>query len=192
MKTRLQKAVDVFKTSNSIFDDNDKMALGISKKLVPTKAIIRYELTGNGTVKLLDLLTNRTKGVCDFNAKQLDVDAVFDKVSFKAVTAATGTAPTAVKYSTKSADIAAELINSTLIITHDGKEALKAEIGSLIVDGTPNQPSINISPDFDAPVQIKKKADTDIDLDIISPLAPGAGNSYFIEIKLEGFALATR
>lgn len=91
---------------------------------------LKKQITGGGTIDLIDATTNRIEGICSFDKNILQTGRafVFDQVSIGyAKDAATGKEGS-LKYNVAAP---APLLNALFIITQNGKEVLRKPVSDL-------------------------------------------------------------
>lgn len=98
--------------------------------LDPQVLDIKKQITGGGTIDLIDATTQRIDGICSFDKNILQTGRafVFDQVSIGYKTATTTGKEGALSYNTAAP---AELQNALFIITQNGREVLRMPVADL-------------------------------------------------------------
>jgi hypothetical protein len=98
--------------------------------LNPQVLELKKEISGGGTIDLIDANTNRVDGICSFdkNILQTGRAVIFDQISFGYKSDAASGKEGSLSYNSAAP---AALLNSLVIITQSGREALRLPFADL-------------------------------------------------------------
>lgn len=145
---------------------------------------VKKEITGGGTVDLIDSNTKNLKGICNFDTNKLKITRafVFDRISLTYATDAASGKEGELDYSTV---MPVELQNADFVITQDGREVFAKPVRSLTNINTGQ----NSSDDY---TQLKSLAylvdDREIQIQLRFPdgVALAGPAKHYIYVRLDG------
>jgi hypothetical protein len=165
-------------------------------RAVSTCKLIRLPFSGkSGTQELITDNTRLINGVSDFAGTKLNTTCAFDKISVKAVTAATATSnEKKVAYNSKASAFEGALLCGKIRIQHDGKKVVEEQISALVTETDSQRPVGENAYDLATPFVVRKEVSNKID--IVLPegetTAAAGTNTSYIEVALYGIELITR
>lgn len=155
-------------------------------KLKPTDSelYVRKGVTPGGSVNLLEGMSASEIGITNFDGQRLDADRIFviSEVTVNYGIATTGTSAKAVDYVTA---LPLALKNSHLVVKQDNEVILKLPITSI----NESKSSDNRYRELEAFALLQDQRTTSVDIEFPAgaDLAPGAGNTGYVEVLFKGF-----
>lgn len=162
-------------------------------KMQDVTKVIRVNLSNlSGTQDLITDSTTKVIGISDFSGLTLPNTCVFDSITVKQGEPASGAGGASAAYTRKTATVKNGLLNSKLIIAHDGKPQAELSVSALCTEAEDNLPSANNGYELVAPIVFAKTKESSIKLAIPVSLAPTATKDLYVEVTLIGSELVTR